>query len=165
MRPRLISARLYSRQLRIRYRKTEDGLGMPYRSGWRDIGELRNKAVYSKKRLTPSRLVAGVPAGRTRVACPPAQWVTLRHHHEPYVAWEEFWLNQERIEANRTRPTGTPRSGAAFLSSLLSCGHCGYAMVVKYGRRGRRGHARGFYHCPLREYEGRRDCHNISATT
>src|SRR5262249_18488753 len=116
-------------------------------------------------RLTPSRLVAGVPAGRTRVACPPAQWVTLRHHHEPYVAWEEFWLNQERIEANRTRPTGTPRSGAAFLSSLLSCGHCGYAMVVKYGRRGTRGQAGGFFHGPLREYEGRRDCHNISATT
>jgi DNA invertase Pin-like site-specific DNA recombinase len=120
--------------------------------------------VYGKTRRTAAPTTAGRPATVTIMARPPEEWVVVRDHHEPHVTWEEFRAIQARIQANATQPTGVPREGAALLGGLLSCRHCGHAMVVGYGRRG--GNVpRGFYGCLLREPAGHWYCHHISATT
>jgi len=50
--------------------------------------------------------------------------VSLQGHHEGYIALEEFYKNQERLEKNRTNGeemvlTGPAREGLALLQGLL----------------------------------------------
>jgi hypothetical protein len=98
------------------------------------------------------------------VARPPEEWLVVRDHHEPYLGWEEYWANQERLRANRNLPTGLPRSGPALLSRLLYCGHCGYAMIVHYGRRSR-GIAHGDYGCRQGGAVDTPRCHSVSTAS
>jgi DNA invertase Pin-like site-specific DNA recombinase len=76
-----------------------------------------------------------------------ADWrVSLQEHHEGYISWEEFLMNQERLEKNRTNGeemllSGPAREGLALLQGLLLCGHCGRALTVRYTGNG------GIYPC------------------
>ena len=62
--------------------------------------------------------------------------VVIKDHHSPYIGWEQFERNQNRIERNNPKRMSavgnTPRKGAALLSSLLFCGDCGYCLSVRY---------------------------------
>jgi DNA invertase Pin-like site-specific DNA recombinase len=58
--------------------------------------------------------------------------VLLPNHCPAYISAERFWANQERLQQNRADALGAPRQGPALLSGLLTCGRCGYRMVVNY---------------------------------
>ena len=91
-------------------------------------------------------------AGRVRKRVrrlPQAEWqVLLREHHEGFIDWQIYEINQQRIARN-TRPRrhqagGSVREGAALLQGLARCGHCGRRLRVYYsGKNSNPG-----YHCP-----------------
>jgi len=62
--------------------------------------------------------------------------VVIKDHHSPYISWEQFERNQNKIERNKPKRMNaggnTPRKGAALLSGLLFCGDCGYCLSVRY---------------------------------
>ena len=78
-------------------------------------------------------------AGRMRTRLrrlPRDQWsVVIRGHHEGYIDWEAYELNQVRIASNR-HPTvhrgGAVREGAALLQGIATCGVCGRRLRVYY---------------------------------
>jgi len=72
-------------------------------------------------------------SGRT-LRAPNECLVLLPNHLPAYISAEQFWANQERLQQNRARADslGAPRQGPALLSGLLTCGRCGYRMVVNY---------------------------------
>ena len=73
----------------------------------------------------------------------PEDWkVLIQDHHEGYITWEEYILNQEKLLQNTNRfggmVKGAPRKGKGLLAGLIRCGSCGKKMGVNYsGRRGR----------------------------
>jgi DNA invertase Pin-like site-specific DNA recombinase/uncharacterized protein YndB with AHSA1/START domain len=72
---------------------------------------------------------------------PREEWpVLLQDHHEPYIAWAQFELNQERLRDNvqmrrseEEGGKGPVREGWALLQGLLRCGRCGRSMYLGYG--------------------------------
>jgi hypothetical protein len=67
--------------------------------------------------------------------------VRLPEHHDGYITWEEFLMNRERLEKNRTNGEATvlggpAREGLALLQGLLLCGHCGRSLTVRYRGNG-----------------------------
>jgi len=91
------------------------------------------------------------PDGRTRTRMrqlPRAEWaVLLRDHHEGFIDWETYEVNQARLAAN-TRPgphdpAGAVREGAALLQGLAVCGTCGRKLLVYYQGR----HSTPGYYC------------------
>jgi DNA invertase Pin-like site-specific DNA recombinase len=93
---------------------------------------------------TTSRTV--IEEGRARQASryrkPQSEWkVLLLDRHPRYITWEEYVENQQKLEANLAwggfEKSGAAKSGAALLSGLLRCGHCGRRLQVLYsGTRG-----------------------------
>jgi DNA invertase Pin-like site-specific DNA recombinase len=68
---------------------------------------------------------------------PRDQWRILRlDNHPGYLSWDEFVANREQLETNRAMPQdgagGAAKRGAALLSGLLRCGHCGRKLNVGY---------------------------------
>ena len=66
---------------------------------------------------------------------PMAQWpVRLEAHHPPYLPWEEFVRNQERLRQNwhHAGGQGATRDGTALLQGLVFCGICGQRMGVQH---------------------------------
>lgn len=80
---------------------------------------------------------------------PPSEWqVFIRDHHEGFIDWETYQMNQNRIAVNTRprphQPGGAVREGAALLQGLATCGRCGRKLKVYYqGRNSTPG-----YHCP-----------------
>jgi DNA invertase Pin-like site-specific DNA recombinase len=78
---------------------------------------------------------------------PRSEWaVLITEHHESYIDWKTYKMNQERIGKN-TRPgphkRGAVREGTALLQGLATCGRCGRRLRVYYqGKNGTPG-----YHC------------------
>lgn len=71
---------------------------------------------------------------------PRAEWsVLIRDHHEGFIDWDTYEMNQKRISRNaRARPHqagGAVREGAALLQGIATCGSCGRKLKVAY--RGR----------------------------
>ena len=67
---------------------------------------------------------------------PQSEWaVLLTEHHDGYVDWKTYQMNQERIGKN-TRPgphkSGAVREGTALLQGLATCGRCGRRLRVYY---------------------------------
>ncbi len=65
------------------------------------------------------------------------EWIAIRHDVYPaYLGWEEFVANQARMSDNAStharRARGAPREGAALLSGLVACGHCGRQLRTVY---------------------------------
>lgn len=72
---------------------------------------------------------------------PMSDWTALvRGHHEGYVSWEKFLLNQERLARNsyckRAGGAKSGRGGQALMGGLLRCRRCGRMLSVTYGGRG-----------------------------
>jgi hypothetical protein len=62
-------------------------------------------------------------------------WIALiPHHHEGYIAWEQFEEIQQTIASNGLDEdrAGAPKSGAALLSGILRCRRCGRKLTVTY---------------------------------
>ena len=86
---------------------------------------------------------------------PMEQWrVLIRDHHEGYISWEQYLLNQQIIEDNahmkRRASTKAGRGGRALLTGKVRCGRCGYMMRVAYGSRSGRSYR---YFCRSRDFE------------
>jgi DNA invertase Pin-like site-specific DNA recombinase len=79
--------------------------------------------------------------GRTRQVKPEDWPITLPDAHPGYLSWEQFKLNQQQLDDNRTwRPEehrGAVRQGMALLQGIVICGRCGRKMSVRYVRDGR----------------------------
>lgn len=78
---------------------------------------------------------------RSRRERAPEQWeVLIRDHHEAYLSWEEYLKNRQQMSQNRLpikgEAGGAVRRGAALLSGLLRCGHCGRRLHVAYSSDG-----------------------------
>ncbi len=97
--------------------------------------------TYGRRVAEPTRQIPGRPAtGRLRR--PQSQWLALVQNVYPaYITWDVFEQIQRTIEENRqkmqeqyTRKRAI-RHGAALLTGLVRCGHCGHAMGVAYKYR------------------------------
>lgn len=78
-----------------------------------------------------------------------SEWeVLLIDHHEGYLSWVEYEMNQRLIADNATgkgmMARGALRRGELLLGGLLRCGHCGRKLHVAYS--GTNGNT-GRYHC------------------
>jgi DNA invertase Pin-like site-specific DNA recombinase len=107
------------------------------------------------KTAARTRIEDGRARQSSRFRKPQKEWkVLLLDHHPGYISWEEYLENQQRLETNvamyEGESSGAVKLGAALLSGLLRCGHCGRKLQVVYsgtsGRvpryvcRGDRGH-------------------------
>ena len=80
---------------------------------------------------------------------PREEWaVLIKDHHEGFIDWDAFEMNQARIKQN-TRPQrhqagGAVREGTALLQGIATCASCGRKLNVYYqGRNNTPG-----YYCP-----------------
>lgn len=80
---------------------------------------------------------------------PQSEWaVLIPQHHEGFIDWNTYEMNQARLKQNiRPRPHqagGAVREGAALLQGLATCASCGRRLKVYYqGRNSTPG-----YYCP-----------------
>ena len=62
--------------------------------------------------------------------------ILIPAHHEGYIDWDEYELNQRQIAHNANMKgvmvRGPARNGGALLAGLLRCGHCGRKLHVAY---------------------------------
>jgi len=76
---------------------------------------------------------------------PRSEWsVLIKDHHEGYIDWKTYQMNQKRISQN-THPgphhSGAVREGMALLQGLATCGRCGRRLRVYYqGKNGTPGY-------------------------
>jgi DNA invertase Pin-like site-specific DNA recombinase len=79
---------------------------------------------------------------------PRPQWqVLIKEHHQGFIDWNTYEMNQRRIASN-THPTahqsaGAVREGAALLQGIATCGRCGRRLRVYYQGR----HSTPGYYC------------------
>ena len=68
---------------------------------------------------------------------PRSEWaVLIRDHHQGFIDWDTYEMNQSRIAKNN-RPAphqagGAIREGAALLQGIATCGRCGRRLMVYY---------------------------------
>jgi len=77
---------------------------------------------------------SGRPGTGRRICSAEDCLVLIRDRFPAYISWERFQVNQQRLEANRSRydVVGAPREGAALLKGLIRCGRCGRRLSVHY---------------------------------
>jgi DNA invertase Pin-like site-specific DNA recombinase len=72
--------------------------------------------------------------------------VLIKDHHEGYISWEEYEMNQKTITHNANMKgamvRGSVKKGQALLGGLLRCGRCGRKMLAHYA-----GHGHARYQC------------------
>ena len=66
--------------------------------------------------------------------------VVIPDHGEGYISWDEFEINQRRLQANAIafgadRKSGPAREGTALLQGIVICGKCGKRMTIRYHER------------------------------
>jgi DNA invertase Pin-like site-specific DNA recombinase len=79
---------------------------------------------------------------------PRSQWAVLIHdHHQGFIDWETYEMNQARIASNiRPGPhqaAGAIREGSALLQGIATCGRCGRRLRVYYQGK----HSTPGYYC------------------
>ncbi len=82
----------------------------------------------------------------------------------PYISWEQYQANQQRISENRSLPSspGSPRCGKALLSGLIVCGRCQRRMQVEYHAENIK---RPQYRCrSLLQEEDDQPCYSLKAS-
>lgn len=95
--------------------------------------------VYGRRPKDPTRQIPGHHATGC-VRKPMSEWTAIIHDAYPaYITWQQYLANVAKMQDNlaryneRTRPRpGAPRSGAALLQGLATCGDCGHMMKVIY---------------------------------
>jgi DNA invertase Pin-like site-specific DNA recombinase len=122
---------------------------------WRPLGNprlnnmLRNPAyagvyVYGRHPTT-KRLVGGeIRKIRSRLD-EPSDWpVRIDGAHPPYITWERYMSNTEKLQQNTTSwaaaSRGAPREGRALLTGVALCGRCGRRMGTRFENRSSRWH-------------------------
>jgi DNA invertase Pin-like site-specific DNA recombinase len=117
--------------------------------------------VYSYGRRTRERGPEGMLSTHQ---LPPDKWGVLLPDKVPaYISREQYEQHQQRLANNAHGPhtPGVPRPGAALLSGLLVCGHCGRRLQVHYTGRHRQ---TAYYFCERASKLGRADaCHGLPA--
>ena len=80
--------------------------------------------------------------GRKSLPAKREDWhVFLKDHHEAYISYEDFELNERILEENRQAWASTdgkktpPREGTALIQGIVLCGKCGRRMTVRYKQR------------------------------
>lgn len=114
-----------------------------------------HRATDSRKKK-PGRRQSG------RTLRPPKECLVLLAGRCPaYLTEEQFWANQERLQANRANATslGAPRHGPSLLGGLLVCGRCGYRLTVNYNNAG---HGLRYVCCHAQLLYGERECQSLS---
>ncbi|MFS8068380.1 MAG: recombinase family protein, partial [Byssovorax sp.] len=90
--------------------------------------------------------------------------VCLRDHHPAYISWDEFMVNQRKLQNNAPRALpdqrGAPHRGPALLQGLAICGRCGRKMTVHY--IGRRADVRYECRAPIRRGGEQQVCWMVS---
>lgn len=83
--------------------------------------------------------VTGRTEGGKWFVPPEEMSVLLRDRLPPYISWEQYLANQERLKQNRALKDtrGAPKKGAALLQGLVACGKCGHRMSTRYKARQR----------------------------
>jgi DNA invertase Pin-like site-specific DNA recombinase len=71
---------------------------------------------------------------------PREQWVLVPGMHAGYISWEEYEVNQRRLQENAQalgsdRRRSPPHQGPALLQGIVLCGICGARMSVRYHDR------------------------------
>ncbi len=89
------------------------------------------------RRQTQTKVVDGRIRKTRGHTVPQDEWIVfIRDHHDGYISWEKYKVNQERIAENSRRRNqmgkGPAREGAALLSGLLRCGKCWRKLRVEY---------------------------------
>jgi DNA invertase Pin-like site-specific DNA recombinase len=79
---------------------------------------------------------------------PRSKWaVLIRDHHQGFINWETYEMNQSRIAKNTHptphQPTGAIREGSALLQGIATCGRCGRRLRVYYQGK----HSTPGYYC------------------
>ena len=114
----------------IRYRNVISVLKNPFYAGAYVYGKSEKRTI-----LVEGRLRKTYGHGK-----PVEQWeVMLKDHHDGYIGWAEFELNQKQLAVNaygRVDGVKSGRGGQALLSGLLCCGRCGRRLTVAYVGRG-----------------------------
>lgn len=67
------------------------------------------------------------------------EWAVLKlDHHEGYILWDHYLLNEQRLEDNKSKLYGGHRGtlgpGSALLQKIAICGDCGRGLQIKYPR-------------------------------
>jgi len=88
---------------------------------------------------------------------PRSQWaVLIPDHHQGFIDWNTYEMNQKRLSQNiRPRPGqagGAVREGTALLQGIATCGRCGRRLRIYYQRR----NGRGGYYCANSQVENSR---------
>ena len=80
--------------------------------------------------------------GRKSLPAKREDWhVFLKDHHEAYISYEDFELNERILEENRQAweskdgKKTPPREGTALIQGIVLCGKCGRRMTVRYKQR------------------------------
>lgn len=89
---------------------------------------------FGHRAVDPRKKVPGRRQSGRTLRAPHDCLVLLPERVPAYISAERYWANQERLRQNRAHADslGAPRQGPALLSGLLTCGRCGYRMVVNY---------------------------------
>jgi DNA invertase Pin-like site-specific DNA recombinase len=85
----------------------------------------------------PRRKVGGRPGTGRTVRSPEACLVLLEGRCPAYITAERFWVNQQRLQANRVASLKGVRHGPSLLGGLLVCARCGRHLLVSYTNAGR----------------------------
>ena len=86
---------------------------------------------------TETSVTGGSVHRRSGVTVPQEKWaVLIPDHHEGYIDWDAYRINQKRIGENAQMKgrmsRGAARNGAALLAGLLRCRRCGRRLHVTY---------------------------------
>lgn len=93
--------------------------------------------VIGRTRVEESTNEAGETVEQ-RKRVPMEEWkIVLPDQHEPYLSWEAFLSNYEKIAMNAPsrKSRSAPREGHSLLQGLVRCGRCGRRMSVHYSAK------------------------------
>jgi DNA invertase Pin-like site-specific DNA recombinase len=95
---------------------------------------------HGHRALDPRRKVPGRPGTGRTINQPEDCQVLLEGRCPAYITPQRFWVNQERLAANRARSeaAGCVRLGPSLLGGILTCGRCGQRLMVAYSGRASR---------------------------
>ncbi|HEY2765740.1 MAG TPA: recombinase family protein [Pseudonocardiaceae bacterium] len=94
---------------------------------------------------------------------PREQWaVLIRDHHEAYIDWDSFLVNEAKLAGNRTNAGARPpREGVALCQGIVFCGCCGRAMSTRYAG------GQPYYECARSraDHVATPECRSVRAST